>query len=185
MEIIISLLGWIIGGIFGLFKSLFKKMNTLNLQDLNIIDRDETANILRRVRTEALYSPSLYFDIFETDGQNLVFTNFGMAYSDNVQDPMLIAYHAIKSISEPKPMVIKGKESKEWRAFTVEIIGGHSCDISYYNMAGGAVLGMLDNIRKTGYPLPEYTGPRRLTVADDEPAEEMIEESNNSIYEGH
>lgn len=162
-----------------------KAKQPLDLQGLNKINADETANILSRVRTEILSTPGFYMDIFETDAQKMVFTNYGIAFIDANDKVNMVAYGVMKSISEPKPLrLADGKASKDWNVFTIDTTFGATFDITYYNMTGGAVLGMLDNIRKTGYPLPEYTGLRRIQVEDDA-AEEMIEESNNPIYEGN
>lgn len=158
-----------------------------DMQWINIIDRDNTMKILEMFRNITNDFYSWDFDVFETDCRMMVFTNIGLmlAHRDGTWN-RIIPYDGIKSFSEP--VVVPDEKTKFYRKITIEYDNGSTYEFMYCNKKNNRFAELFDNIQKYGYPIPNYSGAIRGIKWRPKPeyeAEDVLIESDESLYEGH
>lgn len=156
-----------------------------SMRDLNLLRKDHTMEVLEKIR--AIWRGADWnFDVFETDCNSLVFCNVGLIIYGDTDNPIMVGYDTIKRISEPEiPNNKNGKAVKFMRTITIENVNGRVHTFNYWNKKNNRFEELFDNIRKHGYPLPEYQGCRKIEPIQQEKQDELLEMSDNTLYEGH
>lgn len=166
-------------------KMIKAKYFSQSMRVLNQISADDTMQVLEKIRA-IWHGPTWDFDVFETDGKSMVFCNVGLIVKGDTDKPVMLGYDIIKRISDPEiPKKSNGKPVKFMRTITIENVNGRSTTFNYWNKKNNRFDVLFDNIRKHGYPLPEYQGIRKIELVQEERQNELLESSDSSLYEGH